>query len=99
MTTYKIRTTRDNLGNHGWAFIDHAGIVHNFRMVGRIWKLQSEGWTARRTVIYANGELFEINKAATTARPMKIGDGEVYLPISQTGRKLLLSADKMEEYA
>lgn len=89
MTTYKIRTTRDNLGNHGWSFVDSQGKAHNFKMVGRTWKLQTEGWSARRTVILAGEELLAVGKR--TAAPLKMAEGEVFLPLSKTGTSLLLA--------
>lgn len=91
---YKVKTVRtSNYGDREWVFVGPDGKAHRFPIVGRIWKIRAEGtapgpfkWSTRQTVVETPEGLAVVGPRTT--RPLTLAEGEVYLPITVTGRKL-----------
>jgi hypothetical protein len=86
----RIRTT--HYGDSQIGFVGADGKVKDFPQVGRIWKWEpgNAGWSAKSTVVESKvaGLLRYEPFRSKVAKPLTLAEGEVYLPLSVTGRNM-----------
>lgn len=97
MNTYKIvRIRTTHYGDSQLGFVAPDGKVKDFPQVGNVWKWEpgNGGWSAKDTVVEskAAGLLRFTSFKSKVAKPLALADGEVYLPLSVTGRSMFLKA-------
>lgn len=91
MTTYKVVKLLGQYGECQYGFVID-GKVKALPYVGNVWKQDSNGWSRKLAVVESNvvGLLSLEYGRSKVAKPLALAEGEVYLPVSVTGRSMLL---------
>jgi hypothetical protein len=93
VTNYKIVKLAGIYGDCQFGFVID-GKVKALPYVGNVWKQDSNGWSRKLAVVESKvvGLLCLEYGRSKVAKPLTLAAGEVYLPLSVTGRNMFLKA-------